>query len=606
MFERWNQLLREHRRLAGAVLFLTTYVVFCGTLSNLLVHDDIPQILENPYLRNKGLWTRIFTGSVWSFRGPAQRDNMYRPLQFMVYWLLYRIKGPNPAIFHLAMLLFYAAVVWLVFRLACELAPNTLVAFVGALLWALHPLHVETVAWISALPDMGAAFFYLLAFLLFLRAERSVDGSLYRYAVAALAFFPALFFKEMALTFPLLILVYWFFFPGKSSWKSKVLEWAMFVAPVVFYLMARISVLSRFSEAPNLFTPTWRMAGVAFGLIGQHAKLFFWPRYLSLFRTFDLATSLHSPWPVLAFVTLIAALFLRRRAPMFGFLIVWWAVTLLPCLDVRQVNLPVADRFSFLPTVGPCLALAWFAVDWLPRRWPRKQTAPALAAVLAIVMVLWTVQDVRSVARWHDNVSLWDQAYLASPKSALAHMLRGVTLQQRDGKLDAAAEEYRLAIKLNLASEKPLPGVTADCYMMLGQVANIQGRMQEAIDDYYQALRVVPGHALVYKALGIVYFPRGDYAKASEYFQRAVELDPQEEESRFFLGTCYLKLGEPLKAAEQFHAAREVDATYIEAFQAEARALDAAGDHEGATARPGADGQALMSGPFIAGFCSEL
>jgi len=102
--------------------------------------------------------------------------------------------------------------------------------------------------------------------------------------------------------------------------------------------------------------------------------------------------------------------------------------------------------------------------------------------------------------------------------------------------------------------------------------------VQEALDDYHQALRVVPGHALAYKSLGIVYFPRGDYAQAKVYFQKAVELDPREVESRFYLGTCMMKLGEPRPAAAQFRAAREVDATYLEAYEAEARALEAAGD----------------------------
>ncbi len=102
--------------------------------------------------------------------------------------------------------------------------------------------------------------------------------------------------------------------------------------------------------------------------------------------------------------------------------------------------------------------------------------------------------------------------------------------------------------------------------------------MQEAIDDYNQALRVVPGNSLAYKSLGIVYFPRGDYAQAKVYFQKAVELDPQEEESRFYLGTCYLKLGEPRQAAAQFRAARETDSTYLEAYAAEARAWEAAGE----------------------------
>jgi tetratricopeptide (TPR) repeat protein len=193
-------------------------------------------------------------------------------------------------------------------------------------------------------------------------------------------------------------------------------------------------------------------------------------------------------------------------------------------------------------------------------------------------MVLWTVQDVRSVPRWHDNVTLWDQAYLASPNSALAHMLRGVVLQQRDGKMDEAAREYRLALKLNQASERPLVGVATECYVLLGQVANIQGHMQEAIDDYNQAISIVPGNALAYKALGIVYFPRGDYAQARVYFERAVELDPQELESRFFLGTCLLKLDDPLGAAAQFHAAWVADGTYYQAYEAEARALEAAGE----------------------------
>jgi tetratricopeptide (TPR) repeat protein len=553
-------------------------VVFCGTLSNLFVHDDIPQVLENPFLRNLSLWTRIFTGSVWSFRGPAQHDNMYRPLQFVTYWALYRLKGPDPVIFHLFLLLFYAASVWLVFRLACHLLPNSGVAFVGALLWALHPLHVETTAWISALPDLGSAFFYLLAFLLFVRAERSVDQPLGRHILAAASFFPALFFKEMALSLPLLIVVYWLFFPGKRSWKRNVLNWMIYASAVAVYLAIRIAVLGRFSEAPHLFQVSWRMGAAAVALLGQHAKLFFWPAHLSMFRSFNLATGLHSPWPVVSLLALVAALFLRRWEPLLGFLVIWWGVTLAPCLDSRQVNSAVADRFSLLPTVGPCLVLAYFALDWLPRHVAHPQTTPVLIPAVAVLMALWIVQDVRSVRHWHDNVSLWDQAYAASPDSAVAHMLRGALLQQRDGKLDAAAQEYQLALKLNRASERPLPGVTAECSVLLGQVANFQGRTQEAISDYNQALRAVPGYSLAYKALGIVYFPRGDYAQAKVYFQKAVELNPQEVESRFYLGTCYLKLGKPRQAAAQFHAAREVESTYIEAYEAEARALDAAGD----------------------------
>jgi tetratricopeptide (TPR) repeat protein len=582
VLEQGNEWIGKHRRLAGGLLFLATYVVFCGTLSNLFVHDDIPQVLENPFLRNAREWTRIFTGSVWSFRGPAQHDNMYRPLQFITYWALYRLTGPSPAVFHLFLLLFYAATVWLVFRLALRLFSHPLVAFAGALLWALHPLHVEPAAWVSALPDVGSAFFYLLGFLLFVRAEQSETPSFPPYLLAAAAFLPALFFKEMALSFPLLILAYWYFFPGKNGWKGKVIYGMPFVAVVAAYVAIRIAVLGRFSESSHLWQVSWRMASGAVALLGQHAMLFCWPLRLSLFRAFNLAASLHSPWPPVALLTLAAALLLRPREPLLGFLVVWWGVTLAPCLDFRQVNAAVSDRFSLLPTVGPCLALAGFALDWLPKRLARPQTAAILAPALGVLALLWTVQDVRTVRHWHDNVSLWDQAYVASPDSPVARMLRGALLQQRDGKLDAAAAEYKIALELNAASPRPLPGVTAECETLLGEVANFQGRTDEAISHYQRALRAVPGYSLAYKALGIVYFPRGNYAQAKVYFQRAVQLDPEEVESRFYLGTCDLMLGRPREAAAQFHAAREVDATYVEAYAAEARALEAAGDRVGA------------------------
>jgi tetratricopeptide (TPR) repeat protein len=148
--------------------------------------------------------------------------------------------------------------------------------------------------------------------------------------------------------------------------------------------------------------------------------------------------------------------------------------------------------------------------------------------------------------------------------------------------MDAAAAEYKIALELNAASPRPLPGITAECETLLGEVANSQGRTDEAISHYHLALRAVPGFSLAYKALGIVYFPRGNYAQAKLYFQRAVQLDPEEVESRFYLGTCDLKLGQPREAAAQFHTAREVDATYVQAFEAEARALEAAGDRDGA------------------------
>jgi tetratricopeptide (TPR) repeat protein len=580
LFERWNSWLAGHSRWAVTLVCLPPFAVFGGTLAGQFVFDDIPQVLQNPFVTNAKFWSRIFLGSVWSFRGGGEHDNFYRPLQFLTYWLLYRAGGPHPALFHLFQLLLCIAIVWLVYRLGRELLGNELAAFAGALLWGLHPQHVETVAWVSALPDAGVACFSLWAFLLFLRAEHAADARLTRYSVAALAYLPALFFKESALSFPLLLLVYWFFLPGGSTWKHKTIRWLPFAAAAAVYLAIRISILGNFSQGAEAFRITRQMFAVALGLLGQHAKLFFWPVHLSAFRVFDLTRSLHSFWPWVVLLALALALLARRREPILGFLVFWWAVTLLPCLDIRMVSFPLADRFSYLPSVGLSLALAYTCLVRLPRLFRQAQVAAGLAGLLALGSIAYAVQDVRLVPTWRNNDSLWTYSFHASPDAALTHLFQARLLQIRDGNLDGAAEEYRTALRLNQSSARPLVGVAYEGYLGLGQIALIQGRTAEAVNLYEDAVRLAPNHSPAYKSLGAAYFPHGDYKKAAEYFAVAVRLNPQDVESRFYLGTCALKLGEPRQAAAQFRAARQVDPTYVEAYDAEARALDVAGDKD--------------------------
>jgi len=578
LIERWTTWLTNHTRWAGGIIALLTLVVFVETLTCQFVFDDIPQILENPFVTNASFWRRIFLGSVWSFRGAAEHDNFYRPLQFAIYWILYRAGGPNPALFHLFQLLLCAGTAWLVFLVGRELFRNDLAAFGGALLWTLHPQHVETVTWVSALPDAGAACFGILGFLLFLRAENAPDGPRNRYAIAALAYFPALLFKESALTFPLLLLVYWFFFPGNSTWKQKALRWLPFGTALAAYVAIRIAALGGFSQAPEAFKFSRQLYAAALGLLGQHAKLFFWPVRLSAFRVFHLGPSLHSPWPWLLLLVLVAALLFRRRQPLLGFLVFWWLVTLAPCLDVRIVGFPVADRFSFMPSVGLALAVAYLLLIKLPQLFPKGRIAPALAAVIAFVSIAYAVQDVRMVSTWGNNVTLWTYALHASPDVALVHVFQATLLRNRDGDMVGAEREYRTALRLNQESVRPLAGIDYECYLGLGQIALMRAHIAEAINYYQLAIRLGPEHSPAYKAMGALYFPQGDYQRAAGYFITAVKLDPQDVESRFFLGTCELKLGNLREAAAQFHAAREVDPTYIEAYEAEARALDAAGD----------------------------
>ena len=583
MLDRWNNLLKGHPGVANWLLVLINVSVFRGMLANGVVYDDGKQVLENPYVLNAHLWRRIFTGSVWSFQGPAVQTNFYRPLHIFSHWLVWRVAGANPAAFHLYQLIFYALTALLVFRLGRELGANHLVSFAGALLWVLHPLHVEPVCWIAGVPDVGCALFCMLAFLFFLRAERAPARRWAWQVLAAVAFFLALLFKESAISFPVLLGVYWIVLGKQESWWQRGVRWLPYGLVTGVYLELRLIILGHISNVQHSWRVPPRIAEAAIGLLGQHTKLFFWPTRLSDFRSFDLVPSLLSPWP---WVTLLAAglaLTLRRRDPLLRFLVLWWVVMLLPCLDARQLSvLLLAERFSYLPSVGLCLAVTYIALSILPAGIPHRRLGWALVPALGLALVLFAFEDRAAIPRWRDNDTLWNYSYLVSPQSAMVHSHRALDLQYRDGDLVGATREYETALQLNRTSFVYLPSLTHECLVGLGQVANLRGHTEEAIAYFQKAIDVTPNFSSAYDSLGAVYFPRGDYARAAEYFERAVACNPMDLTARFFLGTCWLKLAKPAQAAEQFRAARTADPDYLQAYEAEARALEAAGDRGGA------------------------
>ncbi len=583
MLNRGDDLLRNHSVVAKWLLVLSTVVVFGGTLGNSFVYDDGRQVLENPFVRNPHLWRHIFTGPVWSFLGAAAETNFYRPLHIFSHFLVWQVAGANPAAFHLYQLVFYVINALLVYRLGRDLLQNHVTAFAGALLWALHPLHVEPVCWIAGVPDCGCGLFFLLAFVIFLRGEKTPERRWAWHALGALVYFLALLFKEMGISMPLLLAVYWFLMADAESWWRKGLRWLPYVTAAATYIGLRIVFLGHVSHARHLWRISPRIAAAAVGLLGQHTKLFFWPTDLNDFRNFDLTASLWSPWPWITLLVLGLAILLRKHDPALCFLILWWPVTLLPCLDVRQLSYPLlAERFSYLPSMGFSLAVAYFALHTLPEWFRNRRPARVLVPAFGLALVLFSVQDLRAVPRWRDNDTLWNYSYQVAPQTALVHVHRALDLQYRYNNLPGATQEYETAIKLNHAAFVALPSVTYDCLIGLGQIAALQGRTDEGVAYFQKAIDLTPRYSAAYDVLGSIYFPRGDYARAAVYFQQAVRANPLDMGARFFLGTCWMKLGKPAQAAEQFHAAREVDPSYSQAYQAEAKALEAAGDKAGA------------------------
>ena len=580
MFKQWDDFLKEHRGLCGAFLFLLAFMVFRGTMANGFVFDDSPLIVENPFILNPHFWKHIFTGDAWAFQG-GHASFFYRPLQLSIYWLIYRLAGANPAPFHLVSFALYAASGWLVYRLGRELLKSELAAVIGASLWLVHPLHVEPVAWISALADLGAGFFCLLAFLVFLNAEVSRRGRFAKHILGAFIFLIALLFKEMALSFPLMLLVFWFFFPGAAQggkWKEKAGHWCVYATAACVYVLIRYAVLGRLTALARPWKVSPGVFAAGLGLLGQHAKLFWLPIHLDAFRSFDLNSSFHSPWAWLTLAVLLVAVGLRRNEPRLGFLLAWWGVALLPVLDIRQLSFPqVADRFSYLPSVGLCLAIAYLCCVRLPQTRGMRSALVALAPP-AFLFCFWTLKSIQGIPAWCNNETWTLRTSEQSPNSVVLHLRLAENLLFKEGNDKAALREYETARRLNQASSWPMAGFGYAYNNGLGRIALRQGRTDEAIVFFEKAVRVAPQFTEAYDLLGSTFFTRRDFAQAAGYFQHAVNANPYDLNAHFYLGTCWMKMGKFREAAGQFNAARTVDPAYIQAFFAEAGALEAAGD----------------------------
>jgi len=567
---------------AAGILVLVTFALYGRALGNGFAFDDEQQIVQNPIVANPHWWRYIVNQPAWAFLGSQVWYTYYRPLQFFSYWILWRIAGPNPGAYHLYQLLFHAASVWLVYRVGRELVGQELPAFAGALLWALHPVHVEAVAWVAASVDVGSGFFHLLAFLLFLRSEREGRWWDWRHAAGAVAFGLGLLFKEMALSFPVLMVAYWFFLGKPRRWSGRVAVLAPYAAVLALYLWARAAVLGHLSASANFWEYSPIIPRAALAMLGAHLRLFLWPVGLSIVRIFNWSAELETVWPWAALLLLGGGWLLRKREPLLGFLIFSWVISLLPCLDIRQLTVPfAADRYSYLPTFGLCLALGWFLMERVPKVRLGPHTIKAAMVAASVLALLWTAGTETAIPHWRSSRSLMEFGLKENPSSGVPHIAKAIDLQYREGDLEGAAREFRTALRLNLSNRPLITPLICQADLGLGQIAYLEGRVEEALGYFQQVLRICPGGSMafaVYDARGAIWFVRGEYAKAAEDFRQAIKWGPMDVSGHFYLGTCQMKLGQFREAAEQFRAVTEIDPSLWPAYEAQARALEAAGD----------------------------
>jgi len=507
------------------VLLLLATLPYIGILRNdfAYTYDDRVLILDNPYVHNFQHLREVLTTTLFSSLGAQGGTPYYRPLATLCFLFCYQIFGPVAYGFHLVSLLLHAAAAGVLFLLAEQLLGDRVAAFAAAGLFALHPVHVEAVAWISAVTDLEVTLFYLLTFWCFLRiAAPGGERRIWAAAAMTASFVLAIFSKEQALTLPLLALVYEHFYRGdrgETTPFQKMLRYGPLWLVGLGYALLRVRLMGVFAHTTGMHPidlPETLLSALA--LVGQYLGILLWPARLSAFHPFHASINFLEI-PVLVGVGalgLCAYLFfdLWRRARPASFGIPWLFFTLAPVLNARLMSAYVfGERYAYLPSVGFCIVAGWAcATLWQAASSRREVLRTTLLVAGCVVASLCALRISVRVLDWQDDITLFTQALAAEPG------------------------DYR-------------------CHDALGLAYWIRGDSDKAEREWQETLRLEPNNNQTLELLGALYAQRKRLDLAIPLLERSLLLNPRNEDAHMNLGAAYAETGKMDRAEEQFHAA---------------------------------------------------
>ena len=557
LIERWR------RWLVPVLIALVTFAAFLPTLQNQFVNwDDADNFLGNPHYR--GLtWTHLR----WMW---TTHMGHYIPLTWMTLGLDYVLWGMNPVGYHLTSLLLHAANAVVFFFVVCRIltlalpAPSehghALTAGFAALVFAIHPLRVESVAWVTERRDVLSGLFYLLTILVYLRdCERGERGRGW-YWLSVAVFVCALLSKSMVVNLPVVLLILDVYplrrLGGALGWWSARAR-RVYVEKIPFVLLAAaasaVALMAQLSHRAMIpvthLSAPGRLAVSAYGL-----SFYLWKTVvpLNLSSLYELPRTMN-PWAmpfILSYGLVLAitaiALALRRRVP--GLVAAWLAyiVVLVPVLGIFQSGSQIAaDRYTYLAGLG----LAILAGVPLSSCWQATRfmiTGPALCALVALGVLTWDQVHV-----WHDSEKLWAHALAIDPKSSVAQFGLGRALADQ-GKLAEAIDHYRLAVQI-----KPN---YADPHNNWGVALAQQGKPAEAADHYRQALQIKSDSADAHNNWGAALAQQGKLAEASDHFRQALRINPDHADAHTNWGNVLAQQGKLTEASEHYRRALKIGA----------------------------------------------
>ena len=532
----------------GGIL-VATLLVYWPSFSNGFVWDDLVYIQENPLIYTINL-SNIFS---------TYLAGNYHPLTVLVHAIEYQFFHFNTTGYHVVNVLIHLLNTSLVFYFIRRLTSNERIALVTALLFGLHPIHVESVAWVAELKDVLYTFFFLGALISYLHFSEKRNAGWYGLALGL--FVLSALSKGMAVSFALVLVVIDIFQGKKFNGKVILEKIPFFVLSIVFGIIAIQAQVHETALHDDTIGWAQRIVFACYSYITYLQKLIF-PFPLNAYYPYPVAP--HEAIPVLYYVYPVMVLILAgytfyalRHQKKIFFGIAFFTTTILLVLKLMPVGYALmADRYAYIPSIG-IFYLAGEGLNWLWSNTTIQARKGISIALLAAGALFYGYSTFARSQVWKNEFTLWSDAIEKDPTMAIAYLNRAAYYTDEE-KFQEAEVDLNKAIALNPAY--------ADAFFNRGVVLERTGRPEPAMEDYTRTISIKPGYSKAYINRGNLYRNVQQYDAALADFNKGLELDPRQYVGYNGRGILYQNLNKNEEAIVNYTKAIEINPGYINAI----------------------------------------
>jgi tetratricopeptide (TPR) repeat protein len=504
---------RRERLLAAALLIVVTIIAFAPVASHPFVTLD-----DQDYVTHNDMVLKGMTGEGFGWAFTTFRVANWQPLMWLSLMTDVSLFGAKPGAMLMMNVVLHALAAAALFAALHALTGSVGRSLAVALLFALHPLDVQSVAWVSERKNLLCALFWFLAMWRYARYARSRKTG--DYVLVAFFFALSLMAKPVAVTFPaaLLLIDYW----PLGRFKSGRVG-ALFAEKIPLFALSAISSALTFEAqraAGGVRSFTHMPLGVrASNAVVSYARYLgktFWPRALAVCYPYVSSPAAIVAAAVLALLAITAAAYmLRARWPFLLTGWLWFLGTLVPMIGIIQVGeQSMADRYTYIPLIGIFVALVWLAAELTQTIPQRREVRIAIVAALCLALA-WRTHD--ELRYWRSSEELFTHALAVAGPSAVAHNALGGAYIEK-GDVGDAEEQFRRALQVNPSS--------LDARVNLANALARQGRLDDAIAAYEDVLKRDSSLPDIHNNLGVALARQGRMSEAVPHFYEALRIDP--------------------------------------------------------------------------------